>query len=199
MEIQEAKNQDKYFKKHPTPPASAVAPVEEPKPLFSFEDAESDEEVVVFVPRGRGNRNSVSTRGPNTSAGRGKSTATRSPAAAFSTPVQSSKSKPQVPTEEIDPDSFDRGGFARGSVPLVNTSNATHSSFQGHLRGSSTRGGNHSAGPSRGGLNRNTPRGYDRGSTRGRGPLVRSIAPDLRRFMATIVGFHEDFYITTQI
>ena len=31
--------------------------------------------------------------------------------------------KPQIPVEEIDPDSFDRGTFARGSTPLANVGN----------------------------------------------------------------------------
>ena len=145
----------------------------ESKTLFSYED-ESEEEEVVFKPRGRGAaRTTGSGRGGPHGSMRGKGGHARSPRLSFSSPSQPAK-KPQIPIEEIDPDSFDRGSFGRGSVPLANTGavgNHAPNNFSGAPRGPS-RGGFPPAGPSRGmNFNRGAGRGLDRGSARGRGRL----------------------------
>lgn len=142
----------------------------EPKSLFSYED-ESDEEELVFKPRGRGARGPALSRGGSM---RNKTSNTRSPRLSFSSPSQGPNNKPQIPIEEIDPDSFDRGSFGRGSVPLANTVTIGHhtpNSFNAP-RGPSQRGGFAPAGSSRGMNNyRGVGRGFDRGSARGRGRL----------------------------
>jgi hypothetical protein len=142
------------------------------KTLFSYED-ESDDEEVVFKPRGRGVR-ATSGRGGHGSM-RNKAASTRSPRLSFSSPAQAPPNKPQIPIEEIDPDSFDRGSFGRGSVPLANTGavgNHAPNQFVGFPRGPSHRAGLPPLGPSRG-MNhyRGGGRGFDRGSGRGRGRL----------------------------
>ncbi|EXJ79095.1 hypothetical protein A1O3_08596 [Capronia epimyces CBS 606.96] len=153
----------------------------EAKTLFSYEDEDSDEEEVVFKPRGRGPaRGAQSSRGSATGSLRGKGGHARSPGVSFSTPAQPAQAKPQIPVDEIDPDSFDRGSFGRGSTPLVNTSSHGHSHSHSHShnhtqfnsgRGSGHRG-NHSQGGGRGtNHSRGSGRGIERGSTRGRGRL----------------------------
>lgn len=143
----------------------------EQKTLFSYEDAESDEEEVVFKPRGRGSaRGSYAPRGSGAGGARSKGGNTRSPRLSFSTPNQPAPAKPQIPVEEIDPDSFDRGSFARGSTPLVNTSSQAPSHFNNARSGHR---GNHGQG---GGRGTNSGRGHgrgggERGSARGRGRL----------------------------
>lgn len=175
MEDQEVKNHEKFSKKHLTPPATAIAD-NEPKGLLKYEEDSDDDDVVVFKARGRGTRGTTSNRGSPVGTLRGKLGLQRSPAASVSTP--NGQVKPQVPVEEIDPDSFDRGSFARGSVPLANTGNNNHhnhhpNNFHGFPRGPGPRGGFSPAGPSRGGFHRGAPRGgfADRGSVRGRGRL----------------------------
>ncbi|KAI1614516.1 hypothetical protein EDD36DRAFT_230735 [Exophiala viscosa] len=152
-------------------------PRSEPKTLFSYHDGESDDEEVVFKPRGRGSaRATPSTRGSATGSGRVKGNHGRSPRVSFSTPTQQIQPKPQIPVEEIDPDSFDRGSFARGSTPLANvavnghqpTSQATNG--RGSGSGSGSRGNHPPAGlrgttSTRGGYGR----GFERGSGSGRG------------------------------
>lgn len=172
MEEIEAKNQGKFQRKHVTPPSTAVPEVE-PKPMFKYEDDESEDEVVVFKPRGRGARGATTARGSPTSHNRHRHSLQKLSPNASSPAPQSMPSKPQIPTEEIDPDSFDRGSFARGSVPLVNTSNyLTNSPFHGFHRGPSSRGSYTSGGSSRGAFPRGgSSRGFDRGSVRGRGKL----------------------------
>jgi thiosulfate/3-mercaptopyruvate sulfurtransferase len=145
----------------------------EPKTLFSYNDVDSDEEEVVFKPRGRGPaRGAQLSRGTGPGAGagavRGRGGNTRSPRTSFSTPAQPASSKPQIPVEEIDPDSFDRGSFARGSTPLVNTSNHVPNQFnsgRGAYRGNYFRGGRGAN------FNRGYGNGFERGATRGRGRL----------------------------
>jgi len=145
----------------------------EPKGIFSYED-ESDDEEVVFKPRGRGAaRVTASGRGGAHGSMRSKTGQTRSPRLSFSSPAQP-QSKPQIPVEEIDPDSFDRGSFGRGSVPLANTGsigNHAPNQFNGFSRGVGHRGGFAPAGPSRGMNYYRGQRGFDRGSGRGRGRL----------------------------
>lgn len=142
----------------------------ESKTLFSYED-ESEEEEVVFKPRGRGVRGLVGRGGSM----RNKAPQPRSPRLSFTTPSQTTTAKPQIPIQEIDPDSFDRGSFGRGSVPLANTMTVGHHQTTNHPhppRGPSQRGSVTPAGPSRG-FNgyRGAGRGFDRGSGRGRGRL----------------------------
>ena len=178
MEDLEIQNREKFQQKHVTPPASTV-PDAEPKTLFKYEDDESDDEVVVFKPRGRGARGTTPARGSPSSQNRNRHSFPKTSASTPTATGSAQKDKPQIPVEEIDPDSFDRGSFARGSVPLVNTSNyvnhvnhANHAPFNGLLRGSSSRGGYVPTGPMRGGFSRAGPsRGFDRGSVRGRGRL----------------------------
>ena len=149
-----------------------ATPPPEPKTLFSYEDVESDDEEVVFKPRGRGAaHSSTSPRASGSGRARGKGRDTRSPRNSFSTPKQSSvQAKPQIPINEIDPDSFDRGSFGRGSTPLANVSNhtqATQASYNGN-RGSGYRG---TQGGRGGNYSRGGGRGIERGSARGRGRL----------------------------
>ena len=170
LEEQEVKNHSKYEKKRSSLPASAVATADdEPKGLFKYEE-DSDDEEVVFKPRGRGMRGSGSVRGSPVTSMRGMNGHHRSPIPAFSTPT--SQKQRELPTEEIDPDSFDRGSFARGSTPLANTTPHIPNHFQGFHRGGAPRGNFSPAGPGRGsGFYRGAPRGFDRGSVRGRGRL----------------------------
>jgi hypothetical protein len=172
MEDQELKNHEKFSQKHLTPPATAIAE-NEPKGLLKYEEDSDDDDVVVFKARGRGTRGTASTRGSPVGTMRGKPGVQRSPAVSVSMP--NGQVKPQIPVEEIDPDSFDRGSFARGSVPLANTGSNNHhlTNFQGFPRGSGARGAFSQAGSSRGGFQRGAQRGVfaDRGSVRGRGRL----------------------------
>ncbi|KAJ9602282.1 hypothetical protein H2200_013137 [Cladophialophora chaetospira] len=141
----------------------------EPKTLFSYDDVESDDEEVVFRPRGRGpTRGAQLSRGAIAGTVRGRGATTRSPRTSFSTPSQPAPVKPQIPVEEIDPDSFDRGSFARGSTPLVNTSN--HVPIQFH-NGRGAPRGNFGRGARGANFGRGYRNGFERGSTRGRGQL----------------------------
>lgn len=187
LEEQEAKNRSKYEKKHASPSSTVMGDNEaEPRPLFRYEEDEeekddSDEEVVVFKPRGRGMRGGASVRGSTSTPLRGVNGHHRSPVPTFGTIASPAPKKPEIPVEAIDPDSFDRGSFGRGSVPLANTAPHTPGHFQGFRRGtphrgnyapaSSSRGGFSPNGPGRGGFYRGAPRGFDRGSVRGRGRL----------------------------
>jgi hypothetical protein len=141
----------------------------EPKTLFSYNDVESDEEEVVFKPRGSTNTRGMARGNPSGSL-RSRGAPSQSPRTSFSTPQQTSQTQPKIPVNEIDPDSFDRGSFGRGSVPLVNTSNhvpSPYSNTRGPYRGSFVRAGGRGAGFNRGGFGP----GIERGSTRGRGRL----------------------------
>ena len=144
--------------------------VSEPKTLFSYDDVESDSEEVVFKPRGRGpTKGAQLSRGVGPSTMRGRGVSTRSPRNSFSSSTQPTQSKPQIPVEEIDPDSFDRGSFARSTTPLANTSNHTptqYNSGRGAYRGNYGRGGGRGTNFSRGYGN-----GSERGTARGRGRL----------------------------
>ncbi|RMD40184.1 hypothetical protein DV735_g4943, partial [Chaetothyriales sp. CBS 134920] len=161
-----------HSKKHRATPS--VNGDTEPKTLFSYED-ESEDEELVFKPRGRGTARSAGAgRAGAYGSMRSKAVHPRSPRLSFSTPPNSAN-KPQIPIEEIDPDSFDRGSFGRGSMPLANTGGAQasqpHHQFNGTPRGPS-RAGFTPTGPSRGsGHYRGSNRGFDRGSARGRGRL----------------------------
>jgi hypothetical protein len=156
LEDQEAKNQSKYFQKHPSPPTTAIA-MDEPKAMFKYEE-ESDEEVV-FKPRGRGTHSASNSPVMHAASPR-PSSSHYSPRMAHSHP----QVKPEIPTEEIDPDSFDRGSFGRanGQRLVLNDGVSQHRA--------PFRGGFPPSGPSRG-YYRGSPRGVDRSSMRGRGRL----------------------------
>jgi hypothetical protein len=147
-------------------------PVEtEPATLFSYED-ESDEEEVVFKPRGGGR---VAPRALTNGRGSTRKHQARSPRPSFASQPQTptSSNKPKIPIDEIDPDSFDRGSFARGGGQLANVSNngGNHmGQFEAPRANGIGRGGFPPTGPSRGGYNRGRG-GVDRGAARGRGRL----------------------------
>lgn len=110
---------------------------QEPKTLFRYEEESSEdeeEEQVIFQPRTRGGpRPGSSGRGIPNPKHRGRG---HSPSTSISSPPQP---QPQIPVEEIDPDSFDRGSFARGSTPLVNVGGPPswphHHMGRGNFRG----------------------------------------------------------------
>jgi hypothetical protein len=138
----------------------------EPRTLFSYED-ESDEEEVVFKPRGRG--------APRVSAnGRGSTRKhqPRSPRPSFGSQPQTptNPSKPKIPIEEIDPDSFDRGSFGRGGGQLANVANNTGTHIGQFAERGNRGGGFTPTGPARGNHYRGRG-GSDRGTARGRGRL----------------------------
>jgi hypothetical protein len=176
-EDQELRNQSKYLQKHTTPPATAVATNDdEPKPMFKYEE-DSDEEQVVFKPRGRG-AGSLTTqsasgspvlRGSTLAAARPSSSHRYSPRMGHSHPNRAESVKPEVPTEEIDPDSFDRGSFGRANGQRLVLSDTSLTNGSQH-RAPFHRGGFTPSGPSRG-FHRGSARGVDRGSLRGRGRL----------------------------
>jgi hypothetical protein len=177
LENQEIKNQSKYLQKHPSPPATTVAVEDnEPKTMFRY-DEDSDEEQVVFKPRGRGSgpltTQSASAspvmRGSCLAAPRPSSGHRQSPRLAHSHPNRSEQVKPEIPTEEIDPDSFDRGSFGRanGQRLLLNDGIPPNGP---QYRTPFHRGGFTPSGPARG-FHRGSPRSFDRGSVRGRGRL----------------------------
>ena len=166
-----------------SPSIATIGNNPEPRGLFKYEE-DSDDEEVVFKPRGRGAARGGSARGSPSMSIRGMNGPHRSPIPAFSRPVP--KPRLEVPTQEIDPDSFDRGSFGRGSTPLADTAPHVHTPFQGHrgvsgrgnftptgparggfVPGGSSRGGFTGGVPSRGNFFRGSPRGFDRGSTRG--------------------------------
>lgn len=177
LEDQELKNQSKYLQKYPSPPATTM-PVDnaEPKAMFKYEE-DSDEEQLVFKPRGRGSKllttQSASAspvmRGSSLVAGRPSSSHHHSPRLGHNHPKGAEQVKPEIPTEEIDPDSFDRGSFGRanGHRLLLHDSNLANGPQH---RAPFHRGGFAPSGPSRG-FYRGSPRGVDRGSLRGRGRL----------------------------
>lgn len=105
----------------------------EPKTLLSYED-ESDEDELVFVPRGRG-------RGAVRSGGR----STRKPTPKNAAPLEPTV---EIPTQPIDPDSFSRSlGAKQPAVDLSSQTGAARG-IAGASRGYS--GGRRSRGPSRG-------------------------------------------------
>ncbi|KAK5195270.1 hypothetical protein LTR92_005400 [Exophiala xenobiotica] len=147
-------------------------PPPEVKTLFSYHDIESDDEEVVFKPRGRGSsRGGQSARGAATVNGKGKAVIARSPRTSFSTHPPQAQKKPQIPVEEIDPDSFDRGSFGRGSSTLANVGGSAPNTIPTSGRGGGYRGGHGSVASRGGGFSRGNGRGFERGSARGRGRL----------------------------
>ncbi|EPS31039.1 hypothetical protein PDE_05993 [Penicillium oxalicum 114-2] len=140
-EEREYKNRCKYAEK------VQAHPVEQPKTLLSYED-ESDEDELVFVPRGgRGGKGS-SARGART--GSSRKPPLKAAPAAVETPVE-------VPTRPIDPNSFSRSlGSAKKDPATVDLSTQ-----QGAARGLS--GASRRSNGRRGGAGRAAGRGSGRG------------------------------------
>ncbi|EEP77529.1 conserved hypothetical protein [Uncinocarpus reesii 1704] len=153
-EEKEFKNHCKYLEKNPT---------NEPKPLLSYED-ESDEDVLVFVPRGQAKLGSA---GSNTRTPTKASPVTPRSANSHtngSARIKSSPTEPQVemPSTPIDPDSFNRnfGVVKQQGAANANTPNTvSRGPPPQHPRsgGPGRRGG-----PRGGGMFRGTGRGRGR-------------------------------------
>jgi hypothetical protein len=145
-EEREYKNRCKYVEKIQTQPA-------EPKTLLSYEE-ESDEDELVFVPRGRGKgatRGAPRTGGP------------RKPAPKVAPPPVEPTATVEVPTQPIDPDSFSRSLGGATKQPAVDL--GTHQGAANAARGNSGASRRSSNGR-RGGASRGA-----RGNARGRGKL----------------------------
>ncbi|KAJ5951623.1 uncharacterized protein N7479_010036 [Penicillium vulpinum] len=148
-EEREYKNRCKYVEKTQTQPA-------EPKTLLSYEE-ESDEDELVFVPRGRGKG---TPRGASRGGGPRKAAPKTAP------PLVEPVSTVEVPTKPIDPDSFSRslGGATKpNTVDLSNQQGAAGAT--GAPRGNAG-GSRRSSNGRRGGSSRGA-----RGNGRGRGKL----------------------------
>ncbi|KAJ5128246.1 hypothetical protein N7448_001964 [Penicillium atrosanguineum] len=164
-EEREYKNRCKYVEKTQTQTQAT-----EPKTLLSYED-DSDEDELVFVPRGRGSGGGNS-KGSSRGARGGSSRKTAAPKATKAskapkatkaipvTPETKAQSPIDVPTQPIDPNSFSRT-LGANKNPTVDLS-----SQQGATRGMSS-ASRRSATSRRGG----STRGASRGSGRGRGKL----------------------------
>ncbi|KAL4919065.1 hypothetical protein BDW62DRAFT_179850 [Aspergillus aurantiobrunneus] len=141
-EEREYKNRCKYVEKTQTA---------EPKSLLSYEE-ESDEDELVFVPRGRGKG---ASKGGSRGGSNRKASAPSKPAAP---PVESTI---EIPTQPIDPNSFSRslGGTSKqqATVDLSTQAGASRG-----IAGASRNNNNSRRGASR---------GQSRGSGRGRGKL----------------------------
>lgn len=173
LEDQELKNRSKYLQKYPSPSGAAVAMNNtEPKAMFKYEE-DSDDEQVVFKPRGRGSGATRSASGSpvmheSSITARSSSSHPHSPRLAHGHPNRAQLVKPEIPTDEIDPDSFDRGNFGRTNDRRLAVSDGNHA--WGSHRAPFQRGGGHPSGPPRV-SKRGSTRGFDRGSMRGRGKL----------------------------
>ncbi|KAJ5895660.1 hypothetical protein N7495_007351 [Penicillium taxi] len=143
-EEREYKNRCKYAEKNQSPVQNP-----EPKTLLSYED-DSDEDELVFVPRGRGKNATRGARGGTP----------RKPVAK-TIPVTPDVATIEVPTEPIDPNSFSRSL----SGANTKTQNIDLSNQKGTSRGLS--GASRRTSGRRGGANREGARG----SGRGRGKL----------------------------
>ncbi|KXG51786.1 uncharacterized protein PGRI_091790 [Penicillium griseofulvum] len=147
-EEREYKNRCKYVEKTQAQPA-------EPKTLLSYEE-ESDEDELVFVPRGRGK---------GTARGASRSGGQRKPAPKAAPPPIEPTTIVEVPTKPIDPDSFSRSLGGATKPPAID------SSVQQGTAGAT--GGRGNAGASRrssNGRRGGSSRGA-RGNGRGRGKL----------------------------
>ncbi|KAG0152919.1 hypothetical protein PDIDSM_1878 [Penicillium digitatum] len=144
-EEREYKNRCKYVEKTQTQPA-------EPKTLLSYEE-ESDEDELVFVPRGRG-------KGTPRGGSRGGGLRKVAPPPAEPTAIV------DVPTKPIDPDSFSRSLSGATKTPPVDLSNQQGAA--GATGGSRGKAGasRRSSNGRRGGSSRGA-----RGNGRGRGKL----------------------------
>ncbi|GAQ46475.1 thiosulfate sulfurtransferase [Aspergillus niger] len=145
-EEREYKNRCKYVEKTQTTTA-------EPKSLLSYED-ESDEDELVFVPRGRGKG---STRGGGSRGG------TTRKAAAFKSVAPPVEATMEIPTQPIDPNSFSRSlGVTKQQQQQPTVDLSTQSGAARGMAGASRNYSNSRRGGSR---------GPSRGSSRGRGKL----------------------------
>lgn len=156
-EEREFKNRCKYVEKTQTQPQSAA----EPKTLLSYEE-DSDEDELVFVPRGGGGRGKGGPSRGAKVAGSSRKSAPKAKTAPAPAPAPTTTEVPiEVPTQPIDPNSFSR------SLGPNKTSTADSSVQQGAPRnvpsGSSRRPPNGRRGGS--------GRGAARGNGRGRGKL----------------------------
>ncbi|KKK18065.1 hypothetical protein ARAM_004272 [Aspergillus rambellii] len=156
-EEREYKNRCKYVEKTQIQPT-------EPKSLLSYEE-ESDEDELVFVPRGRGKG---ASRGGGSRGGGSNRKASTIPAAGTATAAAITKSAApplentmEIPTQPIDPNSFSRslGGNPKKQPPVDLSSQA------GASRGIAGASRNHTN------SRRGASRGPSRGSARGRGKL----------------------------
>ncbi|KAL2793451.1 thiosulfate sulfurtransferase [Aspergillus keveii] len=145
-EEREYKNRCKYVEKTQSTPA-------EPKSLLSYEE-ESEEDELVFVPRGRGKG---ASRGGGSRGGNNRKPS--APAKPAAPPVESTM---EVPTQPIDPNSFSR---SLGVTPKQQPATVDLSTQAGASRGIA--GASRNNGNSR----RNGARGPTRGGSRGRGKL----------------------------
>ncbi|KAH8690089.1 hypothetical protein BGW36DRAFT_433044 [Talaromyces proteolyticus] len=140
-EEKEFKNRVKYAEK-----AQHVTP--DPKPLFTYEN-DSEEDELVFVPRGRGKGASRSAGGRG-----GSGRKARAAAAAAATAAQP-EAPVEVPSQPIDPDSFSRSlgpnSAKRSGVDL--------STQSGAARGLAASGRRHGGGRRAGGSRPHSSRG----------------------------------------
>ncbi|KKY17982.1 hypothetical protein UCRPC4_g05185 [Phaeomoniella chlamydospora] len=156
-ESQEAKNQSRYQQRH-SPKPSLGTPEMKPKTLFNYDDDEGDDDEVVFRPRpGRGG---ASSRGRLVSA---KTTNENRRSAEVPATLP-------IPTEEIDPDSFDRGAFGR-TRPVTPTNANPVNGLQSRPNGRGSHRGPFGGHNVNRGSGRGMHRGFDRGSSRGKGKL----------------------------
>lgn len=147
-EEREYKNRCKYVEKTQGPPP-------EPKTILSDEE-ESDEDELVFVPRGRG-KSATRTSGRRGVGNHRKPAASKTVAPPLEDTVD-------IPKSPIDPDSFSRSlGGSTGKSQLKPVELGAPSSTAKAVAGGTSRG---QAGGRRGGF-----RGPSRGSGRGRGKL----------------------------
>lgn len=145
-EEREYKNRCKYVEKTQTQPT-------EPKTLLSYEE-ESEEDELVFVPRG--GRGKSSSRGSRGGVSRKAAASKAPPTAATEAPIE-------VPTQPIDPDSFSRSLGGAVKAPTVDLS--TQQGAARGIAGASRRSANGRRGGS------GFTRGAARGNGRGRGKL----------------------------
>ncbi|KAL4805311.1 hypothetical protein BDV18DRAFT_140676 [Aspergillus unguis] len=142
-EEREFKNRCKYVEKTQST---------EPKPLLSYEE-ESDEDELVFVPRGRGKG---ASKGGNSRGGSSRKAST--PAKPAAMPLESTI---EIPTQPIDPNSFSRSlGVNPKQTATVDLS--TQAGASRGMAGASRNNGN---------SRRGAARGSTRGGNRGRGKL----------------------------
>ncbi|KAL1956068.1 hypothetical protein VTO42DRAFT_7663 [Malbranchea cinnamomea] len=157
-EEKEFKNHCKYLEKN------AANQTMEPKTLLSYED-ESDEDVLVFVPRGHSKSRSDGKPTMNESRKSTGTSATNGQVNGSVKVKELAAAEPgvEVPTVPIDPDSFSRNIGPRKQQQKVLDLTSTNNVNRGVPRHIPRAGGGRRGGP-RGGLARG-------GSTRGRGKL----------------------------
>ncbi|KAL3446728.1 thiosulfate sulfurtransferase [Aspergillus insuetus] len=145
-EEREYKNRCKYVEKTQSTPA-------EPKSLLSYEE-ESEEDELVFVPRGRGKG---ASRGGGSRGGNNRKPS--APAKPAAPPVESTM---EVPTQPIDPNSFSRSLGVNPKQQPATVDLSTQAGASRGIAGASRNNGN---------SRRNGARGPTRGGSRGRGKL----------------------------